>query len=294
MTDRTRTTGPSEHLDAETLADLQEGLLDPPAARAAEEHLLACAACAADNRMLAGLPDRLAAAGDAGPLPEDVALRIDAALAAEPPVRVAGAATVTPLAPPRSAPAGMRVVQAAAVLVVLLAGVGIALGAFLGGNDDSATTAGAAEDSAAQELPDDGSFPVTASGRSWTSGSVVAAVPKLLAGTLGPEVAAASSAGPDADTGTGGSSPEASGDARSLSRVDDDRLAGGPALAECVGVLNDDPVTPLAVDLATWAGDPATVIVLPTPDDPTTVDVYVVEPSCPPGEFLFFAREPRP
>ena len=49
----------------------------------------------------------------------------------------------------------------------------------------------------------------------------------------------------------------------------------------------------MAVDLASYEGQPAAVVLLPTPDDPGTVDVFVVKPECPPGEFLYFVRVPR-
>lgn len=295
MTDRTRAVGPGEHLGAETLADLQEGLLEPGPARAAEEHLSTCAACAADDRVLAGIPGLLAAAGDAGPVPGDVAHRLDEALAAEPPVLTGGggAATVTPLASRRRAPAGMRVLQAAAVLVVVLAGLGIALSAQLGGND-AQTSAGSAADTATKALPDDGSFPVTTSGRNWTQDSVVTAVPELLAGSIGPSAPSAATPEPDEPDGRAGA--ESGGTARDLAGTDAARLAGGPALAECVTALNDDPVTPLAIDLATWQGNPAAVVVLPTPGDPSSVDVWVVAPDCSlaDAKVLNFARVARP
>jgi hypothetical protein len=74
------------------------------------------------------------------------------------------------------------------------------------------------------------------------------------------------------------------------------RLAGGPDLADCVTALNDGPVTPLAVDLASWQGSPAAIVVLPTPDDPSTVDAWVVDPSCSRADakVLYFARVARP
>jgi len=258
--------------------------------------------------VLAGIPNLLAAASDAGPVPADVAGRIDEALAAEPPVLAAGSATVTPLAPRREAPMGMRMLQAAAVLVVALAGIGLAITARDGGNDSSTTAAGSAGKEAAQALPDDGSFPVTTSGRDWTQDSVVAAVPELLTGSTAaadgaaaptsptspsaPSGSASEDAGPSDDTGvesSGGATARLSGNAAG-------RLAGGPPLAECVTALNDDPVTPLAVDLATWAGQPAAIILLPTPGDPTSVDEWVVAPDCSieDAKVLYFARVARP
>ena len=280
---------PAGHLSTETIADLQEGLLGDEPARRARSHLQGCLVCAAGDRALSDVPLLLAAAGDAGPMPEDVIERVDAALAAEPAVRP-GAATVAALADharvPR-APLSMRLLQAAAVIVLLLAGTGIAVSAWNGGSDTS-TSADSSGGAAGQGAPEAASaYPVTASGRNWDEESVLAAVPQLVSGAFTPPTAAS----PGSDAGSDAGSDDR---ARELASAPAGRLADGPALAECVGRLNLGPVTPLSVDLAQWRGSPAGVIVLPTPDDPATVDVFVVEPSCPEGTFLFFTRAPRP
>lgn len=293
----TESPGPGEHLDADTLSDLQEGLLQPGAAAAGQEHLSGCATCRAYAEVLADIPRQLAAARDTDPIPVDVAQRLVHALDAEPAVSPAGAATVTPLpTPPRRGDGGhqvrgMRLLQAAAVVVLALAGIGIAVSAQQPINDSATSSAGSAQDRESASKPaDSGTYPVTASNRDWTQDTVVAAVPELLAGSLGPTVPAPG----------GSASPEdrAGGDSGATSRLlgdnEAERLAGGPALATCVGTLYLGPVTPLAVDIARWEGEPAGVIVLPTEGDGTTVDVYVVKPSCPPGELLFFARQARP
>ena len=281
---------PAGHLSTETIADLQEGLIDDEPARRARRHLQDCPVCAAGDRALSDVRLRLAAAGDAGPMPADVIERVVAALAAEPAVGP-GAATVTGLAGRASRPRpswSMRVLQAAAVLVLLLAGAGIAVSAWNGGGSDTTTSADSAGGTAAQGAPEvAGAYPVTASGRDWDEESVLAAVPDLVSGAYTPPTAASPGYGPGSDAG----SDER---ARELASAPAGRLADGPALAECVGRLNLGPVTPLSVDLAQWQGSPAGVIVLPTPDDPATVDVFVVEPSCPEGTFLFFTRAPRP
>lgn len=294
-------TAPAEHLSTETIADLQEGLLEHEPAQRASGHLVSCPLCAAEDRALTDVPRLLVAAGDAGPTPADVVDRVDAALAAEPAVRP-GAATVTALADHSSRPGGprpplgMRVLQAAAVLVVLLAGAGIAVSALGGGADDGATTSADSAGAGAEGAPKAGSaYSVTASGRNWDEKSVTAAVPELVAGAFGSLAPSAAASGPDG--GSAGGEPggdDSDGRARDLAAAPAARLADGPALAECVGRLNLGPVTPLAVDIARWKGSPAGVIVLPTPDDPATVDVFVVEPSCPDGTFLFFTRAPRP
>jgi len=181
--------------------------------------------------------------------------------------------------------------QAAAVVVLLLGGIGVVLSAIQNTGRDAGSTA--TETSAgggveAAPKTTEGGYPVTASGRNWSAETVVDAVPEIVAGTVGPPAES-----PAADQGGGSdSTPDTKDSARVLSSAG--RLASGEELARCVGNLNLGPVTPLAVDLARWEGNPAAVIVLPTPDDPSTADLFVVTPACPAGEFLYFARVPRP
>ena len=160
------------HLDDDILADLQEGLLEPVDEHSAREHLAGCPACAERADRLAALPALLAGAGTVGPVPVEVAAGIDAALSAEAvSAGTTSARTVTPLDPAgRRSPVGMRVLQAAAVLVLVLAGVGLALSALGGGNGGDASTAGGAADSgaSAEKATEVGQFPLTVSGRAWT------------------------------------------------------------------------------------------------------------------------------
>lgn len=315
MTDHPLGAGPAVgdgHLDDDTLADLQEDLLGPDAARSAGEHLAGCPVCADRADRLARLPALLADAGTAGPVPVEVATGIDAALSAEAvSTGAAGARTVTPLDPTRRrSPVGMRVLQAAAVLVLVLAGVGLALSALGGGGGGDASTAGDAGASSGGSSADRaaalGQFPLTVSGRAWTGTSLTEAVPDLLAARLSPPVDAQSLRESASGSDTSRTDPEDEGadegtatpatPAPAAAPVGAQRLASGPALAECVAALADGPVTPLAVDLATWEGDPAAVILLPTPDDPGTLDVWVVAPDCATADakVLYFARLARP
>jgi hypothetical protein len=297
-----------DHLDPLTLAELREGLLESAAARAAEDHLAHCDTCAADDRALAALPSLLGAVGDVGPIPADVARRLDEAIAAEPRIPVEAAATVTPLAPRTAAPQqvrGMRLLQAAAVLVVILLGVGIALGPWDGGGGSSSDSgaaqksAGSAGDGAGEAEAGAGSFPVTNSGRAWTEDSITTSLPALLDGTLGPAAASAPGAISESDApgDDASESPPGSGQpdlSRQNGNGSANRLSGGPALTDCVTQLNEGPTTPLSVDLGTWSGKPAAVIVLPTKGDEKTVDVFVVAEGCPPGDLLYFTRAARP
>jgi hypothetical protein len=291
MTDASSTSG-STHVDPEVLADLQEGLLDPAAAAAAEGHLAGCAACRGQLAGLEQVRHRLAAADPVGPLPDDLAERLDQALAvaATEPDSTAASRTVIPMrSRQRETVRGMRLLQVAAVLVLLFAGGAVGISALDGfgdgGSDDSAATS--AEAGGAPQA--DASFPVSASGRDWTADTLRDAAPRLAAGDYVPTSAGGLSAGDS------GASPEASEKAaRELADAPAGRLSGGPALASCAAGLAGAPVTPVAVDLAKYEGKPAAVLLLPTSDDPAAVDVFVVEPTCPPGSFLYFARVPRP
>jgi hypothetical protein len=300
------TDGP--HVTPDVLADLQAGLLHDRAERAARDHLATCPACRADLAVLAAIPDRLAAAGSVEPIPTDVASRLDAALAAAAaaPPDVAAASTIVPLhgatATHRrdlSGPRELRLLQAAAVLVVVLGLGALAVSAIHGGSDSggAATSAGgAAGDRAA--APKSAAVPVSSSGRNWTPTTLAAAAPSLAAGTFGPAVslydstrksaASPSSAVPSPASSSGGMvNGAAAGPAA--------RLADPAALSACITNLSDPgpPMQPLAVDLARWQGQPAAVLVFPTPHDPASLDVYVVAPDCPTGLFLNFARVPR-
>jgi hypothetical protein len=274
---------PSPHVDLETLADLQERLLDPARAATAAKHLTTCSACAARRADLDDLRRRLRHGAVTEPAPEDVVRRLDDALAAAVVSRPTSAATttVTPLTPRRRTAWNTRLLQAAAVVALLAAIGGIGYGAITAGGGSETTTAtksdaaGDNSGSAGQRAEGEavGGYPITSSGRDYTTSSVRAAVPALLVGKAGRSV------GPLAD---------------GLADAQTDRLRNGGALAACVANIAGGPITPLAVDVARFDGKPATVIVLPDADDPAKVAVYVVEPACPTGTWLYFERVDRP
>jgi hypothetical protein len=279
----------TEHLDADALADLDEGLLDRDHMASARAHVAGCPQCRAELAALTGVRERLAAAAEVEPMPAAVVARLDRALAdvATEPASTAVTRSVIPLREPqRSAPRGLRGLQAAAVVVLVLAGGAVAVSALRGSdNNDVATSSGSAAGKADQRAAADGTYPVTASGRHWTKESVTAGVPQLLAGTLPP-----SSFSAQDDTSGSATAP------RELAGVPAARLAGGPALADCVTELAGGPATPLAVDLATFDGQPAAVVLLPGIGGPGRVDVWVVPPDCAQGkgQFLYYANVARP
>jgi hypothetical protein len=308
VTDEPGTThGP--HVTPDVLADLQAGLLHDRAERPTREHLVTCPACRADLEVLAAIPDRLAAAGSVEPIPADVASRLDAALAAA--ASAAPDVAATPTGVPslgatathrrdRSGPRGLRLLQAAAAVVVVLGLGALAVSAIHGGSQDGAGTAGGASSDRAASAPKSAAVPVTASGRNWTPSTLAAAAPALASGTFGPALSQYDSARKTAASSTSSATAPASptpaaGLVNSSAAGPAARLSDPDALRACVTNLNDGDQTmqPLAVDLARWQGQPAAVLVFPTVGDPASLDVYVVAPDCPTGLFLNFARVPR-
>jgi hypothetical protein len=294
---------PTPHLDVETLADLQEGLLDADRLPAAAEHLDGCAECQATRDSLDGVRTLLGDLGAEGPLaaPEDVVRRLDEALAAALPAVARASATVVPLTtlPTRGrSPWRTRVLQAAAIFVLVAAVGGIGYGGIRAlNNRDSATTdsaASAGAGTAEKRAGTAGKYITTNSGRNYTQATLRAAVPALLAGSLPPVALGADSAGATPPPAAPTRSATASSSGPSAATVAPGRLLNGAALAACVANLTGGPVTPLAVDLGRFEGKPATIIVLPDPDDPSFVDAYAVEPACATGTFLTYEKVALP
>jgi hypothetical protein len=292
-------TSPTPHLDVETLADLQEELLDPDQVTVVTAHLADCAECRAtrdaldDVRVL--LRDR--GAEGLGGAPEDVVRRIDDALAAAGPPVATASATVIPLKIPGRSPARTRWLRAAAVLVLLAAVGGIGYGGIRALNNrggvtsDSAASSGGGEGTKAAAR-----YSITTSDRDYTQATLRAAVPELLAGSL--RAADGATLGttkvPSAAEAPGSAAAPTPSSSSSTATTDPQRLRAGPALAACVANIGGGPVTPLAVDLGRFEGKPATIIVLPDPDDPSFVDVYAVAPDCPTGTWLTLERVALP
>jgi hypothetical protein len=263
--------------------------------------------------LLAGLPEAR--------MPDDVAARLDAALADLPPVTgTAAATTVVPLAERRDRRAARRNARATriaglAAAFVVLAGVGaVTVGALKnssGGSAGGAAVAGADRSSAAA---------VTHSGTTYTDASIQTSVPRLVSTglpTVSPTPAYASSGSPTATASSpsfssspsttekaGGSStppstaspstsppntefpgPQSTASAPAASQVPLSQLfTSDSTLQPCLQAVEDGLtqfVTPLAMDVGTYDGVPALVVVLPSTIDPEhAYDVFVVGATC--------------
>ena len=302
---------PDGHLDLDGLADHLAGEVD------AGRHLATCGGCtarlaeleAAEHRVLAALQSL-----DRPLLPTAVASSLTAAVAAEPPlveppaaatpapVPVAREATVVPLEERRR----RAWLPAAAAGVVLAAG-GLLGYAVVGGSQDrgsaESSTAGAADPSAAGSRT---AFPTLASGLDYAdAAALTASLPSVLDGSAGQ----GSAQGPLADSQLpdtplpAGPQPagSAAGDPSAVTAPAADplaRLRDPVALADCLAVVLDpaeESQRPLALDYATYRGQPALAVVLADPD-PARLSVFVVGPACSRADddLLFFTRVPRP
>ncbi|MFF2007738.1 anti-sigma factor family protein [Streptomyces sp. NPDC058195] len=81
----TSTTGTTQHPDVTEISDLAEGLLPPPREAEVREHLDGCEPCGDVHASLIEIRELLGSVPAPHPMPDDVAARIDAALAAEAP-----------------------------------------------------------------------------------------------------------------------------------------------------------------------------------------------------------------
>ncbi len=256
--------------DIDLLADYAAGVLDgTPEAAAVAERIAADPAWAELHAALVRADEAVRADLAALPvpaIPDDIAARLDEALAAE---ATGTTAAVVPLRKRRSW--GVAGGAVAAGVAVLAAGA-IGIQALGGGNTqrDSATTASAPESSDKAEGPAAGSAPpkaaapgavpetysgLTSSGAEYRSDTLRAQVAQLVK----------SKAQADASAGKALSGPLV-------------RLSAPAAFSDCLAALGAD-ARPLAVDYARYDGQPAVVVVLPALAN-GDVDVAVVGPDC--------------
>ena len=277
------------HLDLDALADHLAGEQD------AAVHLSTCAGCRARLAELEAADALVAsvlATLPAPALPADVAARLDRLLADEHAPTAGDARPAASVLPLQRRPRRAWVPAAAAGVVLALGGLlGVSL---LGeGGERSPLAAGTASDTAAaMPAPASGGFPTVSSGVDYADTSAVAeALPAVLSGTApeAPLTRAADATGPR---------EAAPPTAESLSVDPLARLRTPEGLADCLAALlppEDPGLVPLAVDYASYAGEPAVAVLLPDPD-PAVVSVFVVGASCTRDAdgTLFFTRLERP
>lgn len=209
---------------------------------------------------------------------------------------------------------GLAGLAAAAAVVLLISGVVAGALHVRNSNDSPSHTAAGTADGAAAAAPPH-SYATTYSGADYTKASLAGAVPALIgapARAAEGGTAQLSNGTNDSASGTSGTAasplpatplPAVTGAGTAKSTLSNlsvmNPLATQPAvLFACIAALTGSPTgaVPLAVDIAHFSGQPAAVIVLPSPGHPAEVEAWVVGPGCgraPGNDVLFWERVPR-
>lgn len=282
-----------------TLAEYRAGLLDEEQAVALHEHLLSCPGCAARKDAISAVHSQLAKLGEVA-MPDAVSERLERSL------REAGsapaAAAATTVAPPTKSRLGLASYAAAAVLILLVGGLVLGASHF-GQRHAKASSSSSSSAAAGPSLP--AHFPITASGRTYTRANVAAFVPAIVAAHALAATGYSGVTGGNAGALAPAASPLGSGAAAASSAFGpeqtllDSLLRSRSSLLACDRVVSAGAgqlLVPLAVDLGTWDGQPAAIIVLPVPGQPKSADVFVEGAGCAAGHdaTLYYLRVARP
>lgn len=243
------------HPSLDAFGDLDEAARDP--------HVTGCERCHSELVSQQQVRDLLASLPDPGPVPADVIDRIEATVRGlRDETDTSPAATVVPL--PLEPPGRRRrPLLAVAAAAVLLAGGGFAVSRLVPDTqtaNSSAAGAALSEGDAKSRAPSQ-ELRSTASGTSYTRAKLASQVQQVM-----------SSNGPSALSGPTGP------------------LASASGIAACLAAIGAPQTTPLLVDVATFDGRPAAVVVLPA--DNGGREIWVVAPTCRPGAdgTQFFTR----
>lgn len=290
----------TDHPDVDALADLAEQLTDPADEPALREHLARCADCADTFTALDEVQELLGSA-DPGPMPADIARRIDAALTeARTPRSPApvGPAPVGP-APVPDRPHGTLPTHPAGAapgttgpgrsgrsrrprryaLLAAAAGAALGFGALvlpLGpGSQVDGTSASDHRPAAAAAKPATGAQgPGTEAGTEFGDATLAAQIRSLVLaarGTTPPEAPAVQAPAEGSGTGPAASPPACA--AAMTGRADADLLATGPGRYRTSDVI---------------------ALVYPESGRPAGLDVYLVTPDCSAPGVLLHRTVPAP
>ncbi|HEX6444797.1 MAG TPA: zf-HC2 domain-containing protein [Streptosporangiales bacterium] len=254
------------HIDTDTLADHAEGVLDPERDARVRGHLSSCAQCRDVVDQLAGITTMLSSLPEPS-MPKDVSARIEASIAQMQHERagyVRGAQQGGARGPRRNWFTNLfagrpQLLAGAAVLVVGLIFTGGFLATELNSNDKppSNTQTGLPANPAAVPM---------ITGRAYQAGTLGAQARALVAERRGGHY-----------TPNPTASSALNGELR--------RLQDRNALAGCVAaVTNHRPDRIVAVDLGSYDGRPAAVVVMNSATSSDEYDVAVVGPGCSAGD----------
>ncbi|MFF8500551.1 hypothetical protein ACF07L_07820 [Streptomyces anulatus] len=301
----TSTADTAQHPEVSEISDLSEGLLSPSRAAEVRLHVADCDLCSEVRDSLEEIRDLLGTMPAPEPMPEDIAARIDAALAAEArptapvvdePVVVSRETTTTEGtttdratsesasrsigAPAPSRPAGRssaatgpgrRPARRRRRAVVL----GTAFGAAVIGMSVFFLQSIAPSGDSSKTAADSGVSAAESGAHAYADGTLESQVQDLLAGGTSQESPGAKKVPPGADTK---STSEAVTPDTEASRSP--LKAPAVVVPPCVQQATGRNTPALALDEGTYQGADAYLVVLPHPNDPSRVQAYVVAASC--------------
>ncbi|MCZ7432531.1 zf-HC2 domain-containing protein [Streptomyces sp. WMMC1477] len=288
------------HPETEEIADLAEELLAPHDAERLRAHLAECGPCRDIRAALDEVHGALGTLTDPGPMPGEVADRIDAALAAE------AAQRSTPPGPSVTTPPGPRAVSRETRRPSAGAGGTTGPGraprpgarrrsrrhtVLLGAAGIAAVAIGGLF--AAGMLTDRGD-----SGANQIAGKQQDAAVDRLEEQVHTLLAPASKV-PESDTAQPEKVPEGPGPQQQPQNPFTVETAD-PALPQCIARGVDREETPIAVGQEDYQGTASYLVVLPHPGDTSRVDAYVIDAACvtqapeSQGERLAFRTLDRP
>ncbi|MFB4423232.1 anti-sigma factor [Streptomyces sp. QL37] len=285
----TSTADTAQHPDVSEISDLTEGLLQPSREAELRRHIGACEECA---DIYSSLEEIRSLLGEGGHLPEhmpdDVANRIDAALASE-------AATATP-APIAETPVSRETATEGSTAAPRPAGrprgatgpgrgparrrrrtvlLGTALGAAAVGMSVFLLQAVQTSQDSASQMADSGVSAAEKSREDFSEGTLEGRVHTLLTESGASETAGDDSGKPSMDTKSspGDLSPGAASPRSPLRAPIVD-------VPPCVQQGTGRETPALAVEQGSYEGTAAFLVVLPDATDPTRVQAYVVDAAC--------------
>ncbi|MGQ4712181.1 anti-sigma factor family protein [Streptomyces anulatus] len=301
----TSTADTAQHPEVSEISDLTEGLLSPSRAAEVRQHVAGCDLCSEVRDSLEEIRDLLGTMPTPEPMPEDIAARIDAALAAEArptapvvdePVVVSRETTTVEDtttdratsestsrsigAPAPSRPAGRssaatgpgrRPARRRRRAVVL----GTAFGAAVIGMSVFFLQSIAPSGDSSKTAADSGVSAAESGAHAYADGTLESQVQDLLGGGASQESPGAKKVPPGADTKPTSEAvtPDAEASRSPLK-------APAVVVPPCVQQATGRTTPALALDEGTYQGTDAYLVVLPHPSDPSRVQAYVVAASC--------------
>lgn len=295
----------AQHPEVSEISDLTEGLLTPSRTAEVQQHLAECDLCAEVRDSLEEVRGLLGTMPDPEPMPEDIAARIDAALAAEAlrtpstenePVVVSRETTTDENAMPNRTATGSASVTGSTAAPDRPAGrssaatgpgrrparrrrrtvvLGTAFGAAVIGMSVFFLQSFSPSGDAAKSVTDGGVSAADSSAPAYADGTLEAQVQDLLGDKASQQSPGVKKVPPEADTK---SSSEALTPEAEPSRSP--MKAPVVAVPPCVQKATGRTTPALALDEGTYRGTDAYLVVLPHTSDSSRVQAFVVASSC--------------